>query len=68
MGTTMQEALEVKKEQRDQEANIRGYIVRWDTPNKKVTIMSPFGEGGVFPLYKFLLSADDIKTFFYKHF
>lgn len=68
MGTTMQEALEAKKEQRDQEANIRGYIVRWDTPNKKVTIMSPFGEGGVFSLYKFLLSADDIKTFFYKHF
>ena len=61
---TLQQALEAEKQKREEEANLRGYRISWDSNNNKVTIMSPYGDGGVFNLYKFLMSKQDIKTFF----
>lgn len=61
-------ALDAKKQSREEEANVRGYRIKWDTPNNKVTIMTPWGDGGVFGMRLFLLSKYDIKSFFNKYF
>ena len=68
MLTAWIDVLETRKQQRDEEANMRGYRVSWQSDKNKVTIMSPFGDGGVFNMKSFLISNDDIKTYFNKNF